>query len=68
MTDNPKTVPGLRIRAVPENGFCRSGRRWSREAQDVPQSEFTKAQIKALREEPNLVVVDVEIELPKDEA
>lgn len=66
----PKTkkVPGLRIRAVPENGFCRAGRRWAREAQDVPLTEFDKKQVAALRAEPMLVVIDVEIDLPEDEA
>lgn len=63
----PKTVPGLRIRSVPES-FCRAGRRWSNQTQDVPVSEFDKKQLQALRAEPNLVVVDVEIELPEDEA
>ena len=61
------TVPGLRIRTVPET-FCRAGRQWGRQAQDVPVSEFTEAQIKALCEEPNLVVVDVDIDIPENEA
>ena len=69
MADTKKqTVPGLRIRAVPENGFCRAGRRWPREAQDVPLTEFDKKQLAALRAEPMLVVIDVEIDLPEDEA
>jgi hypothetical protein len=56
-----KPIPGLAIRAIPEGGFCRAGRRWSAETQLVALSEFTEAQVLALREETNLDVADVEI-------
>lgn len=62
-----KPIPGLAIRALPSSGFCRAGRRWAPEVQVVALSEFTKAQVKALREEVNLVVEDVEI-APEPEA
>jgi len=55
-----KPVPGLRVRALAE-GFRRAGRAWSVEAVDVPAAEFAKAQIEALRNEPQLVVEDVEL-------
>ena len=60
----PKTkkVPGLRVRALAD-GFRRSGRAWSAVAQDVPVSDFTKAQIALLRDEQQLVVEDIEIEV-----
>ena len=57
-----KAIPALAIRAIPPAGFCRAGRRWTPEVQTVAVSEFTKAQVKALREETNLVVEDVEIQ------
>lgn len=57
-----KKVPGLRVRAL-VNGFRRAGRAWSAESVDVPASEFDKAQIAQLREERQLVVEDIEIEV-----
>jgi len=56
-----KPIPGLAIRAIPAEGFCRAGRRWSADTQVVALSEFTEAQIQALREEINLDVADVDI-------
>lgn len=61
----PKTIPGLRIRSIPES-FWRAGRRWTRESQDVPTSEFTRPQILALQKEPNLVVQQVDIQVQPD--
>lgn len=57
-----KPIPALAIRSIPAAGFCRAGRRWLPEVQTVALSEFTKDQVKALREEVNLVVDDVEIQ------
>lgn len=54
-------VPAITVRSVPES-FCRAGRRWTREAQTAPTSDFTKDQLAALRAESNLVVVDCEME------
>jgi len=67
MADTPKTIPALKIRAVPPKGFCRAGRRWAPEPQVVPLSALDRKQIAALRAEPNLVVEDVEI-TPEPEA
>lgn len=63
---SPKTkatpkVPTITVRSVPES-FCRAERRWTREAQTVPTSDFTQDQLDALRAENNLVVVDSELE------
>lgn len=57
----PKPIPALKIRSVPPSGFCRSGRRWVPEPQIVPTSDFTQKEIKALRDEPMLVVEDTVI-------
>jgi hypothetical protein len=59
-------IPGLRVRALVD-GFRRGGRAWTAEAQDVAAaSEFTKAQIAALKDEARLVVTDIEIEVPAE--
>ena len=55
-----KPVPGLRVRALVD-GFRRAGRAWSVEAVDVPLSDLNKTQIALLRDEPQLVVEDVEL-------
>lgn len=60
--DKPAGIPALRIRAVPEQGFCRSGRRWTREPQVVPVSDFTPEQVAALKAEALLVVVETTLE------
>lgn len=64
----PKTkkIPGLRVRALAD-GFRRAGRAWSAEAVEVPCAEFTKEQVAALRAEQQLVVTDVDIEVPVTE-
>lgn len=67
MADTPKPIPALKIRAVPASGFNRAGRKWTKEAQIVPLSDFTKAQAAALKAEPNLVVEETEI-APEPEA
>jgi hypothetical protein len=56
-----KKQPGLRVSSRPAT-FRRAGLVFTREAQDVPLSELTKEQIKAIREEPLLAVADIEIE------
>ncbi|WP_208508377.1 hypothetical protein [Variovorax paradoxus] len=58
-----KTVKGLRIVARAEN-FRRAGRAFGREAVEIPLSELSDKQIKALRDERELLVVDCEIEAP----
>lgn len=56
-----RKVAGLRITAR-QAGFRRAGHAWPATATDVPASSLTRAQIAALREEPMLVVEDIEIE------
>lgn len=62
---DPKTkkVPGLRI-AAKAAGFRRAGRAWSPQATDVLLSDLTKEQIDQLKADPELVVVETEIEVP----
>lgn len=57
-----KKVPGLRVRALAD-GFRRAGRAWTKEPQDVPASDFTKPQVEQLRNEPQIVVEDCDIEV-----
>lgn len=63
----PKTkkVPGLRVKSKTE-GFRRGGRAWSAEEVEVPASEFSKEQLKRIREERELLVADCEIEVPAE--
>lgn len=69
----PKTVKttkvkGLRIVSRAPS-FRRAGREFTSEPIEIPIDELTKEQVKALREETReLVVVDVEIEVPTVEA
>lgn len=60
----PKTkkVPGLRVRALAA-GFRRAGRAWGVEFSEVPASDFTKVQIEQLRNDPQIVVEDCDIEV-----
>lgn len=60
----PKTkkVPGLRVRALTD-GFRRAGRAWTKEPQDVLAGDFTKAQIASLKDDINIVVEDIEIDV-----
>lgn len=57
---DPKPIPGLRVRSVPAS-FWRAGRKWTKEPQEIPVSDFSKAQLTALRAEPNLVVEDIDL-------
>lgn len=63
----PKTkkVPGLRVKSKTE-GFRRGGRAWSVAETEVPASEFSKEQLKRIREERELLVADCEIEVPAE--
>lgn len=45
------------IRAIPAGGFCRAGRRWFREGEEVNRCDFSDAQWAALKGEPMLSVV-----------
>ena len=64
----PKTkkVPGLLISALVA-GFRRAGRAWPAEPVEVPASEFSKAQLAALKAEPGLRVSECEIEVSAPE-
>lgn len=64
MADKPKTkkVPGLRVKSKTE-GFRRGGRAWSVAETEVAASEFTKAQLEQIRNEPELLVTDCQIEV-----
>ena len=46
-----------RITAIPAAGFCRAGRRWFREGEDVNRQDFSDEQWAALAGEPMLTVV-----------
>lgn len=60
----PKTrkVAGLRVSAKVV-GFRRAGRAWGTAPTDVPLNDLNKTQIAQLRDEPQLVVEDIEIEV-----
>ena len=58
--DKGKPVAGLRV-ASKGASFCRAGRRFTRDATDIPLAELSAEQVEALRTEPSLVVQDVEI-------
>lgn len=46
-----------RINAIPAAGFCRAGRRWFREGEEVNRQDFSDEQWAALTGEPMLTVV-----------
>ncbi|UDF33758.1 UNVERIFIED_ORG: hypothetical protein LHJ69_14170 [Shinella sp. XGS7] len=57
-----KTVPGLRVRSCsPQGVFRRAGFAFPREGIELPLSNLSKDQIKAIREEPMLLVEAIEI-------
>lgn len=58
------TQSGLRIRSKTA-GFRRAGRKWPAEPVEVLASEFSDEQIAMLREERELIVEDIEIEVAK---
>lgn len=63
-TKSIKTAPGIRVTTA-QKGFRRGGRNWSGTT-EVLVSEFTKEQLKQIRDEPLLVIENIEIELPAD--
>jgi hypothetical protein len=54
-------VPALRV-VSKHDGFRRTDRAWSKEATTVKLSELSEEDIKAIKEEPMLVVTEVEID------
>ena len=55
-----KTVPGIRVVAKTD-AFRRCGRAWAKAGTDLPVANLKKADLAALRAEPNLTVTDIEI-------
>jgi hypothetical protein len=58
-----KSVPALFIRSKPQLGFRRCGFRFEREGFGIALDALTADQVQALRNEPNLIVEESEIEL-----
>jgi hypothetical protein len=56
---------GLKVVSAVE-GFRRGGRAFGREATVVPLSELTNEQLDAIKGEPSLAVVEVDIEPAKE--
>ena len=56
--DSAGKVAALRVTARPEKGFWRAKRRWGPEPQEVKLSDLTLSQIKQLKDEPRLVIVE----------
>ncbi|WP_454908389.1 HI1506-related protein [Variovorax gossypii] len=61
--DKVTRVKGLRVVGRSE-GFRRAGRAFGAEPVEIALSDLSKEQIKALRDERQLVVTDIEIDLP----
>ena len=57
-----KKIPALRISSRPPE-FRRAGRLWTREPLTVLLSELSKDQVKALDDEPLIVVERVDVEV-----
>ena len=64
-TKNPKTAgpatKGLQVTSKPES-FCRGGQQFNHSTRVVPLADLTPEQADAIREEPMLVVAEVDIE------
>lgn len=63
---NAKTTPGIRVRTA-QIGFRRGGREWTGTT-EVPVKEFTKEQLEQLRNEPLLVIEDIDIKVEPENA
>lgn len=65
MAENKKTpqatVKGIRVKTA-QVGFRRGGREWT-DTTEVPISELSKAQLQQIRDEPLLLVEDIDIEV-----
>lgn len=63
----PAGVPGLRVRSCsPMGTIRRGGAAFGPAAQTHPLADFSKDQLKAIREEPLLVIEDIVIEAEAD--
>lgn len=61
------TIKVLRIKSAWE-GFRRCGHAFGKEPVDIPLDELTRQEIKLLKEEPMLAVVEAEIDAPQEAA
>lgn len=65
MATKPKAAgpatKGLKVISRREGGFRRAGRHWSAEGETVSLSDLTVDQVEAITNEPQLVVVEVDI-------
>lgn len=59
---NAKKEPGLFIRSF-NPSYRRCGHRWNREGTRIAESKFTKEELKTLKEDKGLIVVEEEIEV-----
>ena len=60
------SIPALKVTSRPDS-FCRAGRRWTKEPQIVPLSEFKPEQVESLKAESNLVVEETAMDAPEAE-
>lgn len=56
---------GVRVQARNEKGIRRAGRHWGAAPEDVALSDLTPEQLEALREEPALLVTDIDMPEPE---
>lgn len=61
-----KKVPGVRI-ASRKASFRRCGTRFTSEGADFALDAFDKKDLKVLRDDPNLTVADVDVEVPAEQ-
>ena len=59
---------GLQVQSRSPAGFRRAGREWGPDPVKVPLSELTDDQVQALRDEPGLLVVDVDMPAAEEPA
>lgn len=52
----------INVKAKTDRGFRRAGLSFNRAGVDIDTKDLTKAQLEAIRDEPNLIVTDVEPE------
>ncbi len=57
-----KTAPGIRV-IGPKGGLRRAGLRFGPGETDIPLDRLSEEQLAAIRDEPRLVVTDIEIPL-----
>jgi hypothetical protein len=55
---------GIKVVSRPQGGFRRAGRSFSAEGSTLALSELGEDDLQQLRDEPNLIVVDVDLPAP----